>query len=164
MKKLIAFLMTAVLLTAASTTAFAATIDEGDGNPATSTATVSTEIAPTYTVSIPENVSVTFNAASTEWGSIEVTQAQIDPDHHIVVSLEAGALKNSVDNTKTIPYTVEDATGVFTYASYLAEGNKTDLTIKIAQSDWNAAYAGDYSDTVTFTVSYEPINAAVSAE
>lgn len=158
MKKLIAFLITAVLLTAASTTAFAAEINQDDSDPKTSQATVTTSIAPTYTVSIPEDVSVAFNDISTEWGSIEVTQAQIDPDKQIVVSLAAGALKNSADSTKTIPYTVNDANGVFTEAAYLAKGDKTDLTINITADDWNKAYAGSYSDTVTFTVSYESID------
>ncbi len=157
MKKLIAFFITAVLLTAASTTAFAAEINQ-DSDLKTSQATVTTSIAPTYTVSIPENISVAFNAASTQWGSIEVTQAQIDPDKQIVVSLTAGTLKNSADSTKIIPYTVNDANGVFTEASYLAKGDKTDLTINITAEDWNKAYAGSYSDTVTFTVSYESID------
>ena len=35
------------------------------------------------------------------------------------------------------------------------DAEKTELTICITADAWNAAYAGDYSDTVTFTVSYE---------
>jgi len=38
---------------------------------------------------------------------------------------------------------------------YLTEGDKTELFIHITPDDWKAAYAGEYSDTVTFTVSYE---------
>lgn len=55
----------------------------------------------------------------------------------------------------------DDSTGdkAYTTASYLAAGDKTDLTIKIAQDDWNKAAAGHYSDTVTFDISYTAINA-----
>jgi hypothetical protein len=51
---------------------------------------------------------------------------------------------------------IKDAEGAdFTSATYLTEGDKTELSIHITADDWNAAYAGEYSDTVTFTVSYE---------
>ena len=59
-----------------------------------------------------------------------------------------------------IPYTIvegkaDSATDtVYTTAAYLAEGDKTDLTIKITQDDWNNAYAGHYGDTVIFDVAY----------
>lgn len=36
----------------------------------------------------------------------------------------------------------------------LTAGDRTALTIDITQADWDAAYAGNYSDTVTFTISY----------
>ena len=40
-------------------------------------------------------------------------------------------------------------------SSEIVQGDKTELSIHITANDWNAAYAGEYSDTVTFTVSYE---------
>ena len=55
-----------------------------------------------------------------------------------------------------IPYVIEDSEGTaFTSATYLTEGDKTELSIHSPADDWNAASAGEYSDTVTFTVSYE---------
>ena len=132
-----------------------------DGNPTSSTGTtdVSFTVAPTYAVSIPEDVSVTFNDTETSWGSIEVTQAQIEPNMQIEVSLTAGnTLINQADNTQTLPYTVNSEDGVFTSGTYLAAGDKTDLTISITREDWNQAAAGAYEDTVTFTVSYEVTN------
>ena len=64
-------------------------------------------------------------------------------------------MNNAIDNTKVIPYAIKDSTGAaFTSATYLTEGDKTELSIHITADDWNAAYAGAYSDTVTFTVSY----------
>ena len=98
-----------------------------------------------------------FNATETAFGTIEVTTAQIHPDKCIKVTLTTdGKLENKIDSTKVIPYAIKDGQGnVFTSATYLTEGEKTVLSIHITSDDWNAAYAGEYKDTVTFTVSYE---------
>mgnify|MGYP002562525377 CR=1 FL=1 len=163
MKKLIASILALSLLAAVSTTAFAAEIDQDD-DPKTSKAEITTSITPAYVVSIPDNTSVAFNATQTSFGSIEVIKAQIEPDKQIKVSLTADTadgsfnLVNSADETKAIPYTVNDSNGAFSSGTYLAAGDKTDLTINITQEDWNQAAAGSYEDTVIFTVSYEAIN------
>ena len=124
--------------------------------------TVTTEdepVAPkeTYTVTIPANTTVAFNATETDFGAIEVTAAQIHPNKCIKVELTSdGKLENSIDATKVIPYAIKDSEGAaFTSATYLTEGDKTELSIHITADDWNAAYAGEYSDTVTFTITYE---------
>ena len=150
MKKLFALILTVCLLASMSVTAFAANTTGGDAD-------ITTSIAPTYTVTIPANVNVQFNATETDFGAIEVTASQIHPDKCIKVALATDKeLNNAIDNTKVIPYAIKDSEGTaFTSATYLTEGDKTELSIHITADDWNAAYAGDYSDTVTFTVSYE---------
>ena len=119
--------------------------------------TITVDIVPTYTVTIPVHVSVDFNATETAFGTIEVTSSRIHPNKCIKVALASdGKLENSIDTTKVIPYAIKDSAGnAFTSATYLTEGDKTALSIRITAADWNAAYAGEYSDTVTFTVSYE---------
>ena len=150
MKKLFALILTVCLLASLSVTAFAANTTGGE-------AYITTSIAPTYTVTIPADVNVQFNATETAFGTIEVTASQIHPDKCIKVALATDKeLNNAIDNTKVIPYAIKDSEGAeFTSATYLTEGDKTELSIHITADDWNAAYAGDYSDTVTFTVSYE---------
>ena len=150
MKKLFAIILTFALLASLSVTAFAANTTGGEAD-------ITTSIAPTYTVTIPADVNVAFNATETDFGVIEVTAPQIHPDKCIKVELATdNELNNAIDNTKVIPYAIKDSEGAdFTSATYLTEGDKTELSICIAANDWNAAYAGDYSDTVTFTVSYE---------
>ena len=150
MKKLFALILTVCLLATMSVTAFAANSTGGS-------TTITIDIAPTYTVTIPANTIVAFNAAETDFGAIEVTAAQIHPDKCIKVALASdGKLENSIDATKVIPYAIKDSEGVaFTSATYLTEGDKTELSIHITADDWNAAYAGEYSDTVTFTITYE---------
>ena len=150
MKKLFALILTVAMLATLSVTAFAVNTTGGDAD-------ITTSIAPTYTVTIPADVNVAFNATETAFGTIEVTAAQIHPDKCIKVELTFdGKLENSIDATKVIPYAIKDSQGAaFTSATYLTEGDKSELSIHITADDWNAAYAGDYSDTVTFTVSYE---------
>ena len=150
MKKLFAVILTVALLMSLSATACAANTTGGDAD-------ITTSIAPTYTVTIPADVNVAFNATETAFGAIEVTAAQIHPDKCIKVALASdGKLENSIDATKVIPYAIKDSTGTaFTSATYLSEGDKTELSIHITADDWNAAYAGEYSDTVTFTITYE---------
>ena len=150
MKKVFAIVLTFALLASLSVTAFAANTTGGEAN-------ITTNIAPTYTVTIPADVNVQFNATETAFGTIEVTASQIHPDKCIKVALATdNELNNAIDNTKVIPYAIKDSEGAeFTSATYLTEGDKTELSIHITANDWNAAYAGDYSDTVTFTVSYE---------
>ena len=150
MKKVFAVICAVAILMSLSVTAFAANTTGGDAD-------ITTSIAPTYTVTIPADVNVVFNATETAFGAIEVTASQIHPDKQIRVTLTTdGELNNTIDTTKVIPYVIKDASGAaFTTATYLTEGDKTELSIHITADDWNAAYAGDYTDTVTFTVSYE---------
>ena len=150
MKKLFALILAVVMIATMSVTAFAANTTGGKAD-------ITTSIAPTYTVTIPADVNVAFNATETAFGTIEVTASQIHPDKCIKVALATDKeLNNAIDNTKVIPYAIKDSEGAeFTSATYLTEGDKTELSIHITADDWNAAYAGDYSDTVTFTVSYE---------
>ena len=150
MKKLFALILTVAILATMSVPAFAANTTGGDAD-------ITTSIEPTYTVTIPANTNVNFNATETAFGAIEVVASQIHPDKQIRVTLTTdGELNNTIDTTKVIPYVIKDASGAaFTTATYLTEGDKTELSIHITADDWNAAYAGDYTDTVTFTVSYE---------
>lgn len=147
MKKLTTLALAIVLILSLSVTAFAA---EDNRN-----TTITTSIDPTYTVTIPADTNVTFNTLSSNFGAVTLTAAQIDPGYAVQVALIAsGTLKNQADASKTIPYTIKDSSGVFTSARYTTSGDKTDLTIDITQEAWNTAFAGAYSDTVTFTVSY----------
>ena len=150
MKKVFAVICAVAILMSLSVTAFAANTTGGEAD-------ITTSIAPTYTVTIPADVNVVFNATETAFGTIEVVASQIHPDKCIAVALTTdGELNNAIDATKVIPYVIKDAEGnAFTSATYLTEGDKTELSIHITADDWNAAYAGEYSDTVTFTVSYE---------
>lgn len=159
MKKLTALVLTLVFTLSLSMTAFAAQISQGS-NPGTADVEVTTSIAPTYTVTIPSNTSVIFQTLSTSFGTVKLEAAQIDPGYAVRVQLTAdGKLENQADNDKTIAYSVKAGDSDFTQADYTTAGQKTDLTIEIEEDAWNSAYAGSYSDTVVFTVSYVALSA-----
>ena len=145
MKKLAVFTLALALSAAQSTTAVAADDSRKVAH-----------IDPTYTVTIPANTTVKFDAEDTSFGKIELTKAQFDPDKSVKVVLSAsGTLKNAADTNKTLPYKILNGNTEFTSAAYTTAGDSTALTIHIAQADWNAAHAGDYAGTVTFTISYQ---------
>lgn len=156
MKKLTAIFLTMILALSMTSTAFAAEITEGDGSPKSEEVTISASIAPTYTVTIPEDMAVEFDKTSTTFGTISLDEARIDPGYAVKVELTAsGLLKNKADTTKTIAYAINTGGTAFRSREYTAAGQNTPLTIDITQDAWNQAYAGEYSDTLTFTISYD---------
>lgn len=163
MKKLKALFLTMILALSVTSTAFAAEITEEDGSPKNEEVTISASIAPTYTVTIPKDMKVEFNETSTTFGTISLDKAQIDPGYAVKVDLTASKiLKNKADTSKTIAYAINAGGTAFTSQEYTAAGQSTPLTIDITQEAWDQAYAGDYSDTVTFTISYGPAAGAVN--
>lgn len=155
MKKFTVILLTSVLTFSLSATAFAAEINQADESPKDTNVTITTAIDPTYTVTIPANTEVSFNSLSTDFGTVKLDTAQLDPGHFVRVTLNtSGTLKNAADASKTIPYTVNTEGAAFILSDFTTAGQEAPLTINITQDDWNTAYAGDYSDTMTFTVSY----------
>ena len=149
MKKIFALILAVMMIASLSLTAFAVNTTGGE-------AEITTSIQPTYTVTIPASTAVAFNATETAFGEIKVEAAQIHPDMCIKVVLESDhKMENQIDASKVLPYAIKDSNGAdFTSATYLAAGETTELSIHITQDDWNAAYAGNYSDTINFTVSY----------
>ena len=163
----------ALAISAMSISAFAApeatVIDQTTPEPKQGEAEITTEIAPTYIVTIPADTTVAFNDLTTDFGSVELTQARLDPGKQVVVTVDTdGELNNAADAEKVIPYmvTAQYATGEpdDIYVPFNVKGNDLifdtagqafAMEIQITEDDWNAAYAGSYSDTVTFNVSYE---------
>ena len=165
----------ALAISAMSISAFAApeatVIDQTTPEPKQGEAEITTEIAPTYIVTIPADTTVAFNDLTTDFGSVELTQARLNPGKQIKVTVDTdGELNNAADTSKVIPYmvTAQYATGAEgeVYVPFNVKGS--DLTfdttgqafameIQITENDWNKAYAGSYSDTVTFNVSYEDV-------
>ena len=65
-------------------------------------------------------------------------------------------MKNDTDSSKTIPFTLcKDDGTVFTSADFTNTSDKVELSVHIDQTAWNKAYAGNYTGSVTFEISYK---------
>lgn len=156
-KKVLSLLLAAALvLPVMSMSVNAATIDQDSASKSEET-TITTEIQPTYSVTIPEDTEIPFNETETDFNRVELKSAQLEVGKSVKVSVQTGALANTDDETKTIPYTVMAGEAKFTGAEYTTAGQGTDLTLVVDQDDWDSAYAGTYEGTVTFTISYGDI-------
>ena len=148
MKKYLSFALAAALSAAFCATAFAAEDNRQ--------VKVETHIAPTYNVTIPANTKVISKAEDTSFGAITLTDAQLDPGKSVNVTLKSsGTLENVNDTSKKLAYTIRSGKSAFTSASDKKAGESTALTIHIEKDNWAKAYAGDYADTVEFTISYK---------
>ena len=149
MKKLTSFALAFALCAASAVSAFAA-------NPTSGVTTIKTNIQPTYTVEIPAQTSIPFNATSTPLATkLGLSKAQLDPNHKVTVTATANALKNDKDSSKTIPFTLHNENGsAFTSAEFTDTNKKVQLSVHIAQTAWDAAPAGNYTGSVTFNIAY----------
>ena len=160
MKKLFALILAVVMIATMSTTAFAANTTGGSTK-------VSFNVDPTYTITIPATVTL-------EKKDVE---GVITYENDYTITAEAGVrLKNGeyIEVTVASDFTME--TEEYAWLNYEildASGDKVEnngvvaefetdkaaqsTTIHIAADDPD--YAGEYKDTVTFTVSVEKSNA-----
>lgn len=171
MKKLLSIALALALALSLSVTAFAAdtTIEpdtNGEPNPSTATTSVEFNVAPTYTITIPAKVelekknnagTVTYeqNANITASAGVRLLNGQ-----SIQVTLSAGTdgfvLTSGESATLDYTVTVGEAENVKTIASgdtvatFGTSATKQTSTLHFAAND--PTYAGDYSDTVVFTI------------
>ena len=116
---------------------------------------------PVYTVVIPETVTLTETTVTKQikiYGATENDDVFIGTSQKVNVALTESANGFNVKNAdgKTIAYTVNgenDTENLTTVAECAANANSTtDITFT---KTGTAAYAGTYTDTLTFTVSLE---------
>ena len=158
MKKLIAFVLTLAMATIMSVTAFAAdTTITQDSDPKTGDTTVVYSVNPTYTVTIPSEVTLGNSF------EIKAENVVIEQGKQLEVALTA---TSGTGNAFTVS---NGKTGLLTYEVTVGETpisvGGTVLTVNPTAAPTGSAtlnfsaptntivYAGDYSGTVTFTVS-----------
>ena len=149
MKKVLTLALVAAMLTATGITAFAA-------DPTTD---VTYEVAPVYTVVIPESVTLGDTAVTETikiYGADENSNVVIGKKQKVNVALTESANGFNVKNAdgETIAYTVNgenDTENLTTVAECAANANSTtDITFTKTGTD---VYSGTYSDNLVFTVS-----------
>ena len=158
MKKLFALILAVALMATMSTTAFAANTTGGSTE-------VSFNVDPTYTVTIPATVElnkVEDNGVVTYENDYTLTAqagVRLKKGEYIEVTV-ASDFEMTTTEGATLAYTItaEDAAvannGVV--AEFETDKNAQSTTIHIAANDPD--YAGEYNDTVTFTVAVKTVS------
>lgn len=160
MKKLLTVVLTLAMVLSLSVTAFAADINQ-DIDPKTGSTNVTFNVDPTYTVTIPATVELVKTGTDTITYEKDMTitaaaGVRLLEGQSIQVTLTSDFnLETAASSTYKLPYTVtvggstiQNNGVVATFGTNTAEQSST---LHFAAN--NPTYAGDYSDTVTFTIS-----------
>ena len=157
MKKLISIALAAVMLAAASVPAFAANpITKETDNTATKTGPdAPDDNAVKYTVTIPADTTIYWGAEETALDGFSV-ESHLKYGQKLKIGVEGSRLmKLTEDANETLAYDFSaDSNLEFIADSPVINPAKAlTLKVKVAADDWNNAIVGEYSDTLTFTVS-----------
>ena len=153
MKKFFALLLALCLLCGAAALA--------SGYDQTSNTQLTATIEESYLIVIPSTLQVPFQQTSTLL-PVAVTNLHLhlseQPESETVLYVEVIPGQQLTAGENVLPYTLmgcetrDGMTGLF-----FQQDESRNLTVEIAQADWNAAPAGDYSDTVLFQVSVQEV-------
>ena len=160
MKKLIAFVLTLAMAAITSVTAFAAdtTITQGS-DPKTGNTEVKFSVDPTYTVTIPGEVTLAYDENSSSYkgsGDITTGAVRLLPNQEILVTITGDFEMTSAEQIK-LPYTMtigDSAPAVVSgddVATFVTSTDEQRVTLNYSAE--NPTYAGNYTDTLTFTIS-----------
>ena len=158
MKKFVTLLLTAALAVTAATTAFADTKVGPDTNPPSGSMYVEYTVNPKYTVTIP--ASVTLGQSAT----VSARDVKINKNQNLIVKLTGTSGNNNAftvtANGAELAYTVKKGTADIAVGNEVLNVNSTTASDELSAelsfvAPTSATYAGNYTGTVTFTVSVE---------
>lgn len=157
MKKLLSFTLALVMVLSVSITAFAGTVDQ-DSVDKTGDTSITYNVDPAYTVTIPATVTL----GDTATVKVENTMLKLGDEVNVKLTGTSEAddtFKVTTAQGAVLAYTVKDGDTVInvgdTVISCASQVNdQVDLLFTAPTS---VQYAGDYSGTVTFTVSVETV-------
>ena len=167
MKKLFALILTIAMLATMTVNTFATEIDQGTANK-TGETTVSFEVAPTYIVTIPSEVTLNKQTAQDDTVTYESDYTitadagvRLHKGDTIVVTVDSD-YEMTAQQGATLTYTITKEDAPLTdgiVATFTTSTTEQSSTIRITANDPD--YAGDYSDTVTFTISVQQAAPAI---
>ena len=108
-----------------------------------------------YELSIPADTEIPWEASSYAIGKVTATKMWLSPGKTVKVavsSLNGSKLVNTLDSSKTIAYTLTGAEQMaFLPGDYM---KSYDLSVNIAEAEWQKAASGEHTDVLTFTAEY----------
>lgn len=124
------------------------------------TTPIEASVSSTYTLTIPAETNIEFNAESTDLKGVLKVTGNVLPTQSVQVTATTNALHNSVQNTD-LPYTLKYDGNEFTSADWNetelraglegdGKGKELSLNIAITKADWNNAKAGKYEGSIVF--------------
>ena len=129
--------------------------------------TIKATVESAYTLSIPAETTIAFEAASTDLAGVLKVTGNVLPSQEVEVTVQAKAFHNEAQGTDLRYKLVNKADGnVFTGDVWdedtlrdgLAgegQGKAIQLSIAIDEKDWELAKAGAYQGTITFTAALQ---------
>ncbi len=162
MKKIIAIAMALVMMMAVTIPAFAAEIKKDDAEQfgKATVATTTTDTDATYTVTYPASFTFAWDDVTTQNANYSVT-SQLPIGATLKVSVAAdngGVMTSDVATGYSLTYTLAGGTGEKTFNEINnGVGPDTDITIGIAQEQYDQAVPAVYQGTVTYTVAYSAV-------
>lgn len=144
MKRLFALALALCLLCGA--TAFATELNSQNTS---GTTTLTATIDDAYTLVIPASLPITYGATATAL-TLEVTNYRLAAGKSLNVAWTSSGKLTA--GSAELPYQLLLNGSEATSVNFTAVGTK-DLTVSIAEADWNSAAAGSYTGSVTFTAS-----------
>lgn len=155
MSKRLVSLLTAGALLAVSCAGLTASAVELDMDTPSGTTVVRTSCDPAYIVEIPADMQIPFGSVDTSLGVVSAKLMKIEANKAVYVTVESAngsALADEQGELPAIPYGLSGAEEIV--FDEVNDPTEFALNVHVEQSDWDAAYAGSYADTLTFTVNY----------
>lgn len=145
MKKILSVVLALVLLLLCTFTCFAET----------QSMVISTVGVVAYELSYPADIEIPWLTRSMAIGDITAVLLNIEPSKMVKVSVSSAynyKLANDQDASKTIEYELYGGDDVnFLPGDF---GKSYNLSVKVADSQWQQAASGKHSDLLTFTAEY----------
>ena len=155
MKKNLLILISLVFALVLCVTVFAASGDaavgSGSGEADNNSLTLSVEIPTSYEFKIPADAALEFGAEYTELGTVSVSNVRLPADTELVIAYKTGASLKTEDGMNEIPYEIQIDAKTAGDLHFTQDGESETLYAAITKDAWDAAPAGSYSDTITFS-------------
>lgn len=158
MKKIMAFILCAVLCAVMSVPAFAADLDKDTPGGSTQ---ILTSSEPTYTVTIPASVNIDYGSTAAKALPIIATGVFLEADKKVSVAAKGSGASDAftmANGGNTLAYELSKSDTLWSavtpnseVAAFTANGTQ-NLYVKVP--NWSGTVAGSYTGTIIFTISY----------